>query len=85
MADLICSDLFGHPVCRSFGQPGRPRHVPSRAQRYHVCVLVEQGCDQAAIAAALGITGPTLRMNYPIELGSKSRTGARRTKGDRVR
>jgi len=72
------ADLFGEPVQPGRDRSGRPRHVPTQATRARVIELRAEGLSQLAIAAALGISGPTLRLNYPVEIGSASRTWRRR-------
>lgn len=74
-------DLFGDPLPGPRG-PGRPRHRPSRHLRTQVCKLVAKGVSQERIAAALGITKPTLLRNYHEELGSQSRLWLRRKLAD---
>lgn len=78
-------DLFGFPIRPGHGCRGRPRHMPSHAQRQLVRQLHTNGLAQPAIAKALGITVPTLLLNYPIELESKSRTGARRAEQEKLK
>lgn len=76
-------DLFGNPVPPNWGQKGRPRFMPTAADRRLVRRLHREGLSQLDIAAALGITGPTLRLNFRAELQSNSQTGARRARRDR--
>lgn len=64
-------DLFGLPIVEGRGR-GRPRHLPTDEQRARVRELANEGRAQLAIAQALGITVPTLLLNYPNELKSKS-------------
>jgi hypothetical protein len=68
-------DLFGQPVVTRLG---RPRHLPTDTSRALVAELRAGGATQAEIAAAIGITPPTLRLNYPVELGSASKVWLRR-------
>jgi hypothetical protein len=77
-------DLFGDPIALPRGR-GRPRHIPTERTRALVRQLRADGLNQGAIAQALGITIPTLLLNYPAELGSKSQTGARRAVRDGVK
>lgn len=70
-------DLLGDPVDPGHGCGGRPRHIATDARRAMVRQLREAGQPQEAIAAALGITGPTLRRHYHRELGSASQTWRR--------
>ena len=74
-------DLFGEPVPPKRA-PGRPRHVPTGESRALVEQLRGEGGEQVEIAAALGVSLPTLRLNYAAELQSKSQTGARRDRRD---
>jgi hypothetical protein len=71
-------DLFGQPVEPRSSRGGRPRHLPTPASRALVAELHAGGATQAEIADAIGITPPTLRLNYPEELGSTSTTWRRR-------
>ena len=71
-------DLLGEPIRPGAGRRGRPMHIPSAATRRMVLELREAGRSQTEIAMALGISGPTLRLNYPAELGSGSTTWRRR-------
>lgn len=77
-------DLFGDPVPPA-RRPGRPRHVPTDATRAKVRELYQAGSRQPAIAAALGITVPTLTLNYPAELNSSSQTWRTRLELDRTK
>lgn len=78
-------DLFGEPILPSLGRPGRPRHMPTEASRQQVRALRRLGNTQLEIAASIGITHPTLLLNYADELGSKSTTAQRRAAHDRAR
>lgn len=71
------ADLFGF-VPPSARKRGRPRYVPSAADRALVLQLHHDGASQPVIARALGITEPTLRLNYHSELGSTSQAWRRR-------
>lgn len=75
------SDLFGWcaPPPRP---PGRPRHEPTPAQRAKVARMHQAGAKQPAIARALRVSLPTLRLCYASELESASQTGARRVARD---
>jgi len=64
-------DLFGDPVLAPRG-PGRPRHCPTVQLRDQVEAMKVGGASQIKIAAAIGITVPTLLRNYHRELGSRS-------------
>ncbi|MEL7737514.1 hypothetical protein AAG614_03965 [Citromicrobium bathyomarinum] len=61
---------------------GRPRHTPTSAQRRMVAAMHRAGDTQPKIADRLGITVPTLVLNYADELGSSSQRGARREQRD---
>ena len=75
-------DLFGGllPVpARPSAKPrGRPRHAPTQDLRDQVRTLKAAGLNHLEIAAAIGITAPTLRLNYPAELNSNSLAWRRR-------
>ncbi|MDZ4307175.1 hypothetical protein [Allopontixanthobacter sp.] len=75
-------DLLGHPIQPRLGKSGRPRHLPTVESRALVAQLHGEGMAQPAIAAALRITGPTLRLNYPAELQSKSEVWRRRVQAN---
>lgn len=76
-------DLFGELVRPGFGRPGRPRHMPTPATRARVIELRGQGLSHLAIAAAIGVSHPTMLLNYADDLGSNSQTGRRRAARDR--
>ena len=65
-------DLFGDPIPDGFGKRGRPPHVATDRNRNKVMVLLAVGWLPGRIAAALGITEPTLRKHYFFELRSRS-------------
>lgn len=71
-------DLFGLAIRPGAGKPGRPVHMPSPETRRTVRDLRAAGALQLEIAKALGISLPTLRLNYAIELQSTSQTWRRR-------
>jgi AraC-like DNA-binding protein len=75
-------DLFGEPVQPGRGQSGRPRHVPTSETRARVAELRAEGLSIAQIARELGLSQPTLQLNYPIELGSGSTVWRRRVAGE---
>lgn len=74
-------DLFGEPVPAPRGL-GRPRHVPTAELRGRVRQLRAEGLNLLEIAVAIGITHPTLLLNYPAELGSSSQAWRRRAERD---
>jgi hypothetical protein len=78
---LVSLDLFGDPVLPPRGC-GRPRHAPTAELRAKVAQLHREGLSQPKIALAIGITIPTLVLNYPSELESSSRAAARRIQRD---
>lgn len=71
-------DLFGHAIEQKREARGRPRHMPTAELRARVMSLHAEGLNQPNIAKAIGISLPTLLLNYPVELDSKSQSGARR-------
>jgi len=68
-------DLLGDPIPDGFGKRGRPPHLVTAENRRKVMVLAAFDKNEMQIAAALGISGPTLRKHYFREL--KSRLEAR--------
>ena len=60
-------DLFGCPVRRERGR-GRPAHVWTLENSNKVNLLFACGYDIKDVAAALGITQPTLRKHYFSEV-----------------
>jgi len=75
-------DMFGHPIDPRRGLHGRPRHLPTIELRQRVSQLHAQGLSHLDIAAEIGISAPTLRLNYPAELESRSQTWRRRAEAD---
>lgn len=75
-------DLFGEPLFVPRPQ-GRPRHVPTEATRQRVRELHGEGLPQMAIAQAIGLTVPTMLLNYHRELESTSQVWRRRAERDR--
>lgn len=71
-------DLLGDPVRPGAGRKGRPCHLPTPESREMVAAMHRAGEGQSSIALALGITIPTLVLNYPSELESNSRAWMRR-------
>ncbi|MBO9510928.1 helix-turn-helix domain-containing protein [Erythrobacter sp. A6_0] len=80
----MATDLFGEPVTASRG-PGRPRYVPTDRDRATVALLHAAGRTHLEIAAAIGISHPTLLLNYPLELESSSQSGRRREQRDQAK
>ncbi|KZL04552.1 hypothetical protein PsAD2_04635 [Pseudovibrio axinellae] len=76
MADLEL-DLLGDPIPEGHGRRGRPPHMVSDEKRRLVIQLLAFGKTQDEIAAALGITAPTLRKNYFRQLKVKDDARAR--------
>ncbi|WP_278984692.1 hypothetical protein [Sphingobium yanoikuyae] len=60
------SEIGGHPR-----RPGRRRHVPSEGTRTQVRALRLSGKTLKRIAAAIGISEPTLRRAYAVELTAR--------------
>lgn len=69
------NDLFGDPVNPRRGFHGRPRHLPTPERRALARALHEAGQSQPKIAAALGITIPTLWRHYADEIESSAKIG----------
>lgn len=64
-------DMLGDPIPENFGQRGKPPHVVTEEKRKLVIQLAAFDYTKAQIAAALGITKPTLRKYYLSELKKK--------------
>lgn len=75
-------DLLGDPIDPRRGLTGRPRHLPTAATRTRVAELKRDGRSQREIATAIGVTEPTLRLCYFLELGSASLAWRRRAEHD---
>lgn len=64
-------------------RPGRPRFHATEEQRALVAAMHAAGAPQPEIAAAIGVTVPTLVRHYPHEIGSTSKLARQNTpKGD---
>lgn len=61
-------DLWGDPVPAAAEKRGRPIHEVTDKKRVRVAVLRALNQTNAEIAAAIGITEPTLRKYYAVEL-----------------
>ncbi|MBB3034044.1 hypothetical protein [Alteriqipengyuania lutimaris] len=61
-------DLFGDPVIIRNAKRGRPEHVRTDEKAKRVSMLFAMGRDVKQVAAALGITQPTLRKHYFSEV-----------------
>ena len=57
-------DLFGEPLPRNLGEPGRNEHVASAKNMSRVRLLVLASWTMAQIAEEIGISVPTLRKHY---------------------
>lgn len=68
-------DLLGDPIPPNHGRRGRPQHVPTKESRNKIILLLAQGWTDARMAAAIGISLPTLKRHYFSEL--KVRDAAR--------
>lgn len=66
-------DLLGDPIPEGRGKPGRPQHIATVENRRKVMLLLGLGRPNTRIAAALGISVPTLIKNYFTGLGRKDR------------
>jgi hypothetical protein len=62
------TDLFGDPVPENWGGRGRPQHIATQENRNKVLMLLALGWNNERIAQALGITAPTVRKSYKVEL-----------------
>ncbi|WP_245445590.1 helix-turn-helix domain-containing protein [Metarhizobium album] len=71
MAAVVNYDLFGDVVPEGLGKRGRPPHVVNDARRAKVMLLMAIGRKNSEIAAALGISEPTLRKSYRAEMRSR--------------
>ena len=58
------TDLLGHPVPANKGQRARPQHAPTAENLEKAILLYATGRTDKEVAAALGITTPTLRKHY---------------------
>lgn len=65
--------LFGWPVAEPRERAGRPEHVPSDENRNKVMMLLVFGLTNKEIAAALGVSQPTLRKHYLQQLAERRR------------
>lgn len=57
-------DLLGDPIPPNRGKRGRPQHVPTKENGNKIMLLLAQGWTDIRIAAAIGITVPTLKRHY---------------------
>jgi hypothetical protein len=64
-------DLLGDPIPEGWGKRGRPPHMVTEEKRCKVKLLLAIGRKNHEIAAALGISEPTLRKNYFREMRSR--------------
>jgi len=67
-------------VADASSRRGRPRYVPSRADRARVDLLVAAGWTPGQIARTLGVTEPTVRRAYADEI----ETGALRKRAENL-
>lgn len=70
-------DLLGDPIPDGFGKRGRPPHIPTDEKRKLIIQLLAFDWSMEKIAAALSVTGPTLRKHYFRELKFKEEARAR--------
>lgn len=77
MGDEISGDvdLFGEPVIYRDTRAGRPEHARTLENASKVSLLFACGYAVKDVAAALGITQPTLRKHYFHELGQRRVAG----------
>jgi len=64
-------DLFGDPVVFRGAKRGRPEHERTERNANKVSLLFALGHDVKDVAAALGITQPTLRKHYFSEVSQR--------------
>ncbi len=64
-------DLLGDPVPEGLGRRGRPPHLATDENRRKIIALAAFDKNEEQIAAALSISGPTLRKHYFRELRSR--------------
>jgi len=57
-------DLFGRPVRYVSREQGRPEHVPSKKNINKIMILLAEGRPNKIIAAAIGVSIPTLKKHY---------------------
>lgn len=65
-------DLFGDPVIHRGGKRGRPEHVRTERNANKVSLLFALGHEVKDVAAAIGITQPTLRKHYFSEVSQRT-------------
>lgn len=70
--DVPNVDLFGQPDRPGKGRPGRPRYVATLRDRNKVQLLVALGWSNSRIAAAIGISEPTLRREFRLFLKDRA-------------
>lgn len=58
------TDLLGHPVPPNKGCRGKPQHVPTAENLEKAVLLYANRASDAEVAAALGISVPTLKLHY---------------------
>jgi hypothetical protein len=71
----VAFDLLGDPIPQGYGKRGRPPHIRTKENSNKIILLLAQGWPDQRIAAAIGITIPTLKKHYFSEL--KVRDAAR--------
>ena len=64
-------DLFGDPIIHRDAKRGRPVHERTERNASKVSLLFALGHDVKDVAAALGITQPTLRKHYFSEVSQR--------------
>lgn len=70
MTDVIL-DLFGQPVLQRREGLGRPEHVWTKENSQKINLLFACGRDVKDVAAAIGISQPTLRKHYFSECAGR--------------
>lgn len=82
VSDVVL-DLFGMAVCERRQGRGRPEHVWTMENSNKINLLFACGVDVKDVAAAIGITQPTLRKHYSSEVAGR-RIAALRLKGKQL-
>lgn len=57
-------DLFGWPVAEPRDKAGRPEHVRTEENVNKIMMLIAFGFKNSEVAAAIGVSQPTLRKHY---------------------
>ena len=74
-------DLFGNPLPRNLGEPGRNEHVPTAENASKVRAFLIARWTVAEIAREIGVSAPTLRKHYFRDLEKAREIAVREVKG----